>query len=156
MVMSSPPLVPVVFFAIAGISMFGLWIGSGRRERNREAARSLYRESSFPIWWRNGLGVAPLVGTGMLLFACALLVPRELGAWVLLAGVLLIGLGIALGYRVPAPFLPGWLREEIARGETPVARPSRGDWVLFWLVGPLLVCGIAAIIVLILASPLPS
>ena len=44
-------------------------------------------------------------------------------------------------YRVPAPFLPGWLRAEIDAGIRPVARPDFGDKVILALFLTIFVLG---------------
>ena len=102
--------------------------------------RVTYAGSSF-IWLRNSIALYPVWAIGSLLFGFSVLLPRSLAQWALIVPLDLVAAAFFLSYRVPAPFLPGWLREEIRAGITPVARPDRFDWLLFWIVMPAIILG---------------
>lgn len=139
---------PAFAIVVGGIALF-----SWRTTRTKAAAISfvrMYERRSLPIFARNRLGLMWLWALAALLGATAVVVPRWLGQWV---AVLIIGVAyvaFALSYRVPAPFLPGWLKEEIETGRTPVARPDIGDWLLFAFGTVMVALGIPATLILII------
>ncbi len=92
---------------------------------------------------------APLWGLGALMFASVLLFPRPWGAWLVLPGVGLIGSAFLAAYRVPPPFLPAWLRDEFTAGSIRLARPTKSDWLVFWMVVPLFALSIPALVAII-------
>lgn len=102
-----------------------------------------------PHWIRHGVVVAPFYVVTLVLCGLAVLMPRPVGAWVAGVGLLAAEVQFLASYRVPAVFMSGWLREEIEKGETPVARPTRLDWLLFWVVVPVAVLGDLAFPILI-------
>jgi hypothetical protein len=77
----------------------------------------------------------------------AFLLPRPLGQWVAAASLAVAYFAFALSYRVPAPFLPDWLRSDIEMGSVPVARPDKGDWLIFALATPFGILALPAAIV---------
>jgi hypothetical protein len=122
-----------------------------RSQRARRAFRTTYMARYLPIVWRNAVSLLPAWAAVVVVFALTPSLPRSGALWIVVV-TLAIGLvSFVLAYRVPAPFLPPWLRDEIAQGVTPVARPDRGDWVVFWFVVPLTLVGLFAGLVLILA-----
>ena len=144
---------PMSAFAfLAGFAVLGLvyrWYAS-HSERGQATARRLYSSKSQFIWIRNGIALVPLWAPASLLLGGVALLPRTLGAWLSVPVITLAAVSFALSYRVPAPFLPSWLRDEIDRGTTPVARPTGGDWLVFWVVAPIGVLGIVSIVALVL------
>lgn len=133
------------------------WLLGHRSARVRRAVRFVYTWESSPLFMRNGPGVAPVAAAAALLWAVAAVAPSWwLGRWSFAAGLVLVGLAFALAYRVPPPFLPAWLRDEIAQGAVPLARPDRVDWTLFWVAVPVFVLGIIGLAVLFLTTPLPA
>ena len=86
------------------------------------------------------------------MFAATALLPVGLARWLGLPALALGEVAFLLSYRVPAPFTPRWLRDEIDRGDTPVARPDRIDWLLFWFVLPVIVLGDIAGPILVINS----
>lgn len=126
---------------------------SWKRTRTKAAAIAfarMYERRSLPIFARNWIGLMWLWALAALLGATAVVVPRWLGQWL---AVLIMGVAyaaFALSYRVPAPFLPGWLREDIETGRTSVARPDVGDWLLFAFGTVMVALGIPATLILII------
>jgi hypothetical protein len=110
----------------------------------------MYGNQNALIFMRNLIATAAVLAGSAWLMAFALLLPRPLGAWTAAPAVWLVALAVALSYRAPAPFLPAWLRSDIDSGVVSVARPSRTDWVLFWMVVPLLLVGPLALVALTL------
>ena len=83
--------------------------------------------------------------------------PRCPGAWLLVPALDVVAIALVLAYRVPAPFLPGWLRAEIDTGITPVARPDFGDKAILALFLTIFVLGnIAGPIYLVFFSGGPA
>lgn len=107
----------------------------------RRNFRRLYVDDRFPLLLRNTIAVAPLTALGMLSLGSLVLLPRWLAAWLALPALSVIALAVVLSYRVPAPFLPRWLRDEIEQGITPVARPDLGDRVILALILTIFVLG---------------
>lgn len=128
-------MTPFIVFAGAGVLGLGLRIAAGRSGRVRLAYRGLYA-SNWPIWLRNALPLAPMWSAGVFLFASLVLLPVRVAQWTSLPAFGLCVAAFVLSYRVPLPFLPGWMRQEIRDGIVVAARPDRADWVLFWLVVP--------------------
>jgi hypothetical protein len=76
--------------------------------------------------------------------------PRPFGAWTLILVIDLAALAFGLAYKVPTPLMPQWLRAEIETGDTPVARPDQGDWLLFWIVASMVVAANIGAVLLLL------
>ena len=147
---------PVLAFVFLGgsaviLAFFGLY--ADRSERIRATARRMYTNQASTIWLRNGIAVIPFFTPGFLLFGSLALWPREVGHFLISPALLLVYLAFAASYRVPAPFLPGWLRREVDEGVTPVARPDRWDWVVFVMVSPFVVFTIVFMPVYFVAYP---
>ena len=142
-----------IFAFVAGGSAFLVLfrLVADRSSRARVGARSYYGQN-LPIFMRNFLALVPLWSAGGLIFGSLLLLPVGLARWVSLPALACIEAAFLLSYRVPAPYMPRWLRDEIDRGATAVARPDRMDWVLFWLVLPVIVLGDIAGPILVINS----
>ena len=137
------PIVAFVLFGAVALAGPAYRIYAGRSERTRASVRRTYTNESLMIWWRNWIGVTPFFSLGFLLFGSFPLWPPPMGQVVTSPAVLLVYLAFAASFRVPAPFLPAWLRKEVEEGVTPVARPSRWDWVVLVFVTPLALITIA-------------
>jgi hypothetical protein len=125
-----------------------VWAGASRYETLRQRFVAMYSQGS-PIWIRNGLPLAPIWACGALLLAILVWLPRVAAVVLLIPALGLMELAFVLSYRVPAPLMPSWLRREIELGQTQVARPTRLDWLLFWMVVPVCAVGIVCIPVLL-------
>jgi hypothetical protein len=147
------PALYFLFFAVGTATMVFFRLDAERSERRRKRLRSTYSRDS-PIWIRNGFPLLPLWAPGLLLFSLAAILPRQLALLPIYPALILIEVAFVLSYRVPAPFIPGWLRDEIVRGVTPVARPDRLDWILFWLVLPVIILGDIGFPILVLGHSL--
>jgi hypothetical protein len=127
----------------------GIAVAAARRsfdisERGRIGLKSVYT-STLPLWFRN-LFAAPVAAVGLIpaLFALLFVLPRVVAAWTTVPIMVLCLVSLVLSYRVPAPWLPRWLREEISSGTVPVARPDAMDWAIFGLFGPIFLAGAVA------------
>jgi hypothetical protein len=130
-----------VFALLACVSGLGVAyrLYSTRSQRGRRAVRTLYASQGALIWMRNAVSLVPLLAPATLLLGLGSLLPRSFGELLSAPALALVGLSLALSYRVPPPFLPTWLRDEIDRGVTQVSRPTSQDWMVFWLLIPLLI-----------------
>ncbi len=140
-----------VILLFGGLCLAGVY-GSWRRRSPDGGAffLAMYRKESSPIWWRNLAGLIPVWTVAALLFTAAALLPRWAGQWLALATIVVAAIAFGLSYRVPAPFLPRWIRREIDMGRVGVARPDKGDWFLFVMVMSVAVIGIPSVILLVL------
>jgi hypothetical protein len=141
----------VAFLVCAGAGLFWVILRIDPSQRGR--VRRVYCGRSLGILFSNSVAVSPFWIAVSWLFAAVVVVPRPLGFLLAVLGGGAGVLGIALSYRVPAPFLPGWLRSEIDAGLIDVARPSRWDWVTFWLLIPLMTSGLVALVALSILYP---
>jgi hypothetical protein len=147
----------VVFFVATAVGLLGTHLAIGRGLWGVDTVRVWYRSEGLPYYFRNAVGIQPVLALASLCLAAAVGlagVPDSPTVAILLlfvAVALLMQLSWIVAYRVPAPFLPPWLRAEIDAGITPVARPTRGDWVLFAMFSLLFTGG--AILVTVLALP---
>jgi hypothetical protein len=140
----------MAFLAISAMAFALARLYPSRSIRGRDfVRRSLYSNSSLTLAVRNLPALAP-IWVGMLLaYSTAVLVPRPTALWLVLVAFLLGTAAFILSYRVPAPLLPAWLREEVEAGRTLVATPTTSDWLLFWIVVPLAVLAIVSVPLLI-------
>jgi hypothetical protein len=143
----------LIFILLASAAVTFLRAYAERSERGRDLARRMYSDSSWPQPTRNLVPLAPLWVAMLLAFGVALVVPRSAAPWPVLVAFVIGTVAFVLAYRVPAPFLPRWLREDIASGKVPPATPTRGDWLLFWLVLPFAVLAVVTVPVLIFVFP---
>jgi hypothetical protein len=97
----------------------------------------MYSNTGAPIWRRNGVFAAPLLTPGMLLFGSLVLFPHPVNQIMVAPTFAFVLAAFVASYRVPAPFLPAWIRDEIDRGITPVARPTGSDWFVFAMIVPI-------------------
>lgn len=134
--------------ALAAIAIMSL-VAAGRSEHAHSNARRMCTDPRVPMFLRNYISLSPIWAMGLLLGGTLLLVPRDLGVWLFVPVIGLFAASFTLSYRVPAPFQPGWLREEIERGTTPVARPDRMDWLLYWLVVPMAILADSVLILIL-------
>lgn len=137
----------MLFCGVGFLAGMYAWYRSRRAETGL-FARRIYVRESMPIFVRN-VGLMPIWGTGLLMGASLVLLPRWLAQWATIPMLVVVLVAFMLSYRVPAPFLPRWLRDEIEQGVTPVARPDFGDWLLFAAAVALAVIGIPAGVILI-------
>ena len=138
---------PTTTMSVLVVGMLGpvIWYWLNATSRGRDRALGLYTSRSSPIWIRNCIALGPVWAVVAGLAFLVTIAPAEAARW-LLATTVVVGLAaFAVSYRVPPPFLPSWLREEIEGGGFGMARPYRTDWLLFWLVVPFGVIGAAAI-----------
>ena len=142
------PTAAVMFLLFAGTAAAGVMVRllGDRSQRIRGNLRRTYSNEASPQWLRNALPLVPIWAPASFMMGLLALTPRSAALILLVPVFALIEVGLVLAYRVPAPFLPGWLRDEIKRGVTPVARPDRLDWLLFWVVFPVMIGGDFALI----------
>src|SRR5262249_41702415 len=102
-----------------------------RARRSRDHAAGLlamYRNPGYPIAIRNGIAVGPILLIGVATAVLpGILLGRTAAQWMTVPALLIAQTGYVLAYRVPAPFLPQWLLEDLATGRLDVARPDSGD-----------------------------
>lgn len=87
-----------------------------------------------------------LHGTQYGSFALAAALPRPLNGWAALPATIIVGLAIVVSYRLPARWLPGWMRAEIDDGRLPMVRPDKMDWVLLVLFGLVYFVGVPSLV----------
>jgi hypothetical protein len=83
---------------------------------------------------RNYTTGAPFYVVASVSLGLAAIVPGWAAPWMAAVGVGMIPIATHLSYRVPAPGLPAWLREDIAAGLVEPARPDFLDRATFWLL----------------------
>lgn len=131
-------VVIVLFFGMGAAVGFLFRLYAGRSNNViRATARRMYQDSTSNIWLRNGVALAPVWGSGSAFFGALVVLPHVIGELLLAPTLALMFAAFAASFRVPAPFLPKWLRAEIDQGLIPLARPTRGDWVVLALVAPI-------------------
>ena len=142
------PIGVVVLGVAVPIVLLGLRFAAGRDEWVRSRMLKMYAQDS-PLFFRNVMSLAPLWGAGALVFGLPFLLPKPWAAFLAKFGLAITLLAFVLSYRVPAPLMPGWLRDEMDADRVAVARPDRMDWALFWLVAPVGVLAIAGWVILL-------
>jgi hypothetical protein len=149
-VVADPNLVPGALLFVAGgilLLVFRLW--ADRLESGRVNFRRAYTNDALPHVFRVGPApLAPLAAAFSILFGSIALLPRSIAVWLAVPVLFLALLTFALCYRVPPPLMPAWMRAEIEDGTLPLSRPDALDWLLFWLVAPLLAAATVALVVL--------
>jgi hypothetical protein len=139
------------FLAAAGLTaLMGVW--GPRSERGRRILRGTYTNPYQPLVWRAWVGTIPPMVLAFVAMAAIALLPRGLAPWMVIGAIDLESLAIVLSYRVPQPFLPAFLREEISTGVTALARPTRTDWVILGLYVPLAIVGNIAWLLLVVVN----
>jgi hypothetical protein len=140
----TPVSVFVTFVGVGAAGVLGrLYLG--RSARSRITARRLYTNKRAIIWLRNAIPLVPIWAPASFVMGTLVLFPRWVGE-ILISPTLALGLiAFIAAYKVPAPFLPTWLRTEIDEGSTPVARPGGWDWVILAFVVPIFVASIVGI-----------
>jgi hypothetical protein len=136
-------------FVGAGVFLLVMRVYTTRSERGRTLARQTFATAGTIQVFRNVVPMAPILALGAVLIGAGVLLPRSVGPWLAIPGLLALGTAFLLSYRVPPPFLPSWMRDEIDRGELDPPRPGALDWVLFWMVLPFVVLGPISVAVLI-------
>jgi hypothetical protein len=140
--------VALAFFG-ASVLLIVFRIYATRSDRGRILARQTFtNRGTIPVF-RNVVPLAPVLALGSGLLGAAVLLPRSVGPWLAIPAMFALGIAFLLSYRVPPPFLPSWMRDEIDRGELDAPRPDALDWALFWIVLPFVVLGPISIGVLI-------
>ena len=142
---------PLTSYLFVVLVMVGSAIGLvlSRTPRGVRSLRRTYCDESLPMMLRNAAAVMPLWATSWFFIGLLLFLPRWLAVWVVVFALVVMEIAFVLSYRVPAPFLPRWLRDEIEQGITPVARPDRMDWLLFAMVVALSIAGDISLVILI-------
>jgi hypothetical protein len=148
-VTSVQQLLVFAFFVGCGLAMLGLRWWADRSELGRARARQLYSNHMLLFHMRASITTAPIIGTGLILLGILAMLPKLLAAWLSIPAILLGVGGLLLTYRVPQRLVPRWMREEQEAGRLEVARPDRLDWLVFWVLLPLVVIGPFAIVALI-------
>lgn len=143
-----------LFVAFAGLAILamGLRVFAERFERGRRLTRDMYTNASFPHYVRVGMAVAPLIALSALLLGISVLLARPYGAVVGTIAIVIAGISFMISYRVPPPFMPGWMREEIEDGRLELVRPEGIDWLQFWIVVPIILFGSISLIILIVSG----
>ena len=145
-----------LLLGVAGLSIV-VWIAGEFSSRIRSNQRRAYTFDVMPLWVRSGFAVAPLWAIVFMLFASSILTPHPVGRWIAFVTIAVSLLNVSIAYRRSDLVAPPWLRREIREGSVPLARPDRGDWLLYWIFASVVVVGEVAIIALILWVPsLPS
>jgi hypothetical protein len=123
----------VAFFLLAAIAaLVTRWLA--RSPETSGYLRANYTDSRIPLALRNSLAFAPIYALAALFLAGTALAPPSLVPWLALAAFLGFEIGFVISYRVPAPFLPTWMKRQIAEGSLEPARPNRWDRPLFWIL----------------------
>ena len=122
----------------------------------RRAARVAYLDSSLPHALRYSFVFAPVVLPCILLFGVAAVVPRHVAIWVIAAALSLATASFIATYRPPRRLMPAWFRDDLDAGALPRIRPDPVDWLLFIIVVPFCVAGIASIPVLVYLGAVPN
>lgn len=120
-----------LFCAACAISFAFLATIGPRYEWTRRMLRRMYTNPAFPLILRGGVGILPVLTLASSLLVVALAVPRDLGQWLLLAFLDILGAGLLLTYRTPPPFTPQFLRDEIESGVVRLQRPDGFDRLVF-------------------------
>lgn len=120
------------FFLVAAIaSLVTRWLA--RSPSTSGHIRENYVNSWIPLALRNSVALAPLYALASLFTSASLAMSPTINLWLVLAALLCFEIGVVMSYRVPAPFLPGWMKREIAEGSLEAARPNRLDRPLLWI-----------------------
>ena len=137
-----------------GCGLGALWcafiaVWTPRSERLLRVARRVYRKDQ-PIYSiRFAYPFAYLAASALALVAVAALLPKDIGVWLIDIAVAIGVVMFVASYRPPRRMLPAWFREELDTGRLAPARPGVLDWVLFALVVPICVLGLAALPLLV-------
>lgn len=124
------PIPVFLFFGACGAVIVLFRVYADRSEQFRATARRMYTHHAYGIWRRNVIGVVPLLAPAALLFGLLAVWPLPIARFMVSPTIFLGLLAFMASYRVPAPFLPAWLRTEIAEGVITIGcgcRPSDGD-----------------------------
>lgn len=116
-------MIGIATFAVVGL-MAPFWLRSPTTGRS---FLSMYANQAYPMFVRNGPALAPLYSVAWVVIAVAVIAPPSIGPWISILWFAIVELAVVLSYRVPAPFLPRWMLEEISAGRVEVARPDRQD-----------------------------
>jgi hypothetical protein len=123
----------VAFFLLAAIAaLVTRWLA--RSPETSGHLRANYTNSRIPVALRNSVAFAPIYALAGLFLASTAVAPPSLVPWLALASFLSFEIGFVISYRVPAPFLPTWMKREIAEGTLEPARPNRWDRPLLWIL----------------------
>jgi hypothetical protein len=148
--------VSVILLLGLGVALLLLRPLSDRVEFVQGIARTVYRQPGSLLPARLLLAIGPLMGLGVLLSALAAALPRPLNGWAALPATVIIGLATVASYRLPAQWLPGWMRAEIDDGRLPIVRPDKIDWVLLVLFGLVYVVGVPSLIWVLTSGASPG
>lgn len=112
-----------------------------RSSFGRRVLRQQYTNTPLPMVVRGGVGALPVWIAVTGLAATMAFVGPAFVRW-LFGPFLAVGvLAFILSYRVPPPFLPQFLRDEIAAGLIELQRPDAFDWLYLAIVLGALVVG---------------
>jgi hypothetical protein len=142
-----------VVFIAGGVYLLFLPALANRSERVRTRIRALYESRLIPYFTRATIPLSPLMGVFVLLLGLRAFVPTEMTGWWLFGWLLFGAITFNLCYRTPPPLMPRWLREEVQRGQTSLARPTRLDWIHFWIVEALVVGGLGVLFLANVSEP---
>jgi hypothetical protein len=112
------------------------WLLSARSVRLRRSFR-LGLLGALPYPFRLAPSVAPLLAALFGLVGLAVVVPRGVGVWLAVPIADVFVLAMVMAYRWPTRLMPGWLRDEVAKGESVWSPPDKWDWLYFWMAVPL-------------------
>jgi hypothetical protein len=132
-------LILAIMFALAVVAPLMWWRVQRGAGRWREWHRRQYTDDRLPLLLRRSASLVPLASPAMLILFSPVFLPREAAAWLSVPLFALLLIAFVLPYLRPKALLAPWLRQEIEAGITPLARPDRGDWLLFAVVVPLFV-----------------
>ena len=139
-----------VLFVVLPTGLVLMWAFSGRRARWRWQIRSSYTAQWLPFQYRIFIANLPIWAFGLACIGLVLIVPRDLWAWVAVGWAGIFMAALSLGYWAHLRLMPGWLRDEVLRGEIEPPTPDRWDWLLYWFFA----FGALSVVILALVHPL--
>lgn len=140
--MSDPALLGfgLLWYALAGYLAW-LYRYGPRHPLFRQILRQIYTNAALPLAVRGGMGALPAWILVIGLSSTIAFVGPTVGRWMAALLVMAFGLACLLSYQAPPPFLPQFLRDEIAQGVIELQRPTLFDWLLLTFVLGLFVVG---------------
>jgi hypothetical protein len=139
----------IFLFVLGPIATIAFWLFSDRIERWQVSLRAWYSARWLPFQFRIFIANAPIWALGLAVMGLVFIVPRNLIVWVAVAWVCIFMVALTVGYWAHTRFMPGWLRDEVLRGEIEPPTPDRSDWLLYWFFA----FGSTCAVVLVLFQP---
>lgn len=134
---------------VGGASLLRTYAQASTSERARWRVLATYNNAYLPLFMRLSFVLAPLYATAIISFGLLAVLPRLWAAWLSILPFACLLAAFVLSYRVPQPLAPSWMRSETMSGHVLNATPDRVDWLMLWVVVPVMVAGLLALPVLI-------